>query len=141
MRGKETHSVRDATALVIKSSIVHSTIHSTSEEPVTPAVLQHDMSNIQSHHAGPCTRCHVPHRQSALTADVPLQQSKQTVTFYEPKSSVEPTPPPACTLRAAYLKHAFNDWGDSRWQMAVLGNRTSEPGGPLHQPLMSICDI
>ena len=60
-----------------------------------------------------------------------------------PKAPLSPPPPGGrCTqVRAAYLKHALNDWGDSRWQMAVLGNRTSEPGGPLHQPLMTICDI
>lgn len=68
-----------------------------------------------------------------------LPQNKQTITFYNPKSSVEPTP---CTqVKAAYLKHALNDWSDSRWQMAVLGNRPSEPRGPLQQPLMTISDI
>ena len=71
-----------------------------------------------------------------------LQQIKHTVTFYKAKTSDEPSSCPPCTqVEAAYLKHAFDDWGNCRWQMAMLGDGPSGPGGPLHQPLMTICDI
>ncbi len=71
-----------------------------------------------------------------------LPQNKHTTTFYKPTSFVEPPPPPWIqVIAASYLKHALNDWGDSRWQMAVLGTRTRDPGGPEYHPLMTICDI
>jgi hypothetical protein len=145
---KETQPMRDNTALVTKLAIVLSTTHS-SIHPQLQTNQSHmqpcNMSCQTSAHImlSPCTHCHVPQSRSALTADMQLPQNKHNVTFYEPKSPPPPTPTLSCCtqVRAAYLKHAFNDRGDSRWQMAVLGYRTRDPRAPLHQPLMTICDI